>query len=268
MATPSYYVGTDTNNALPFPVDGAIEHFYIGRLGGELTASSLGFDAEAARALPSDQVYGYWNLGGPAHSARSAVQTAVAWGAAQAEAAVKAHHENPLVGGKTLFLDTEAGNGGWGSDVAINRQVMAGALYRLAQTPGMVPGVYVAPRFWTESFGTTEWIPGTAFVLYLAGTTCPNNAATAMAQWATLPAVGGMRPMIWQYHVSECVGAAQDWDVTPYNGFIGGIWHPTPIVVPISQIDLVRLRAQIRVVVGDLQQVVETLAAIANDPKR
>ncbi len=267
MRTPPYYVGTDTNNAMPFPTGGAAEHFYIGRLGGELTASSVGFDAEAARALPAAQVYGYWDLGGPSHPGRPANQTAGAWGAAQAAAAVEVLHETPSVGGKTLFLDTEAGNGGWATDIGLNRLVMAGALHQLDQAVGVVPGVYISPRFWSQSFGTTGWIPGIAFVLYVAGTSCPSDAARAMAGWETLPAIGGMRPMIWQFHVAECVGAAQDWDVTPYNGFIRGAWQPTPVMVPVSQADMVRLRAQISVVAADLQEVAKTLAAIEQDAK-
>lgn len=219
-----WWTGTDTNNALPFPAGGQPQHFYIGRLGGELAADSYGFDIAAAKQ--ATRTFPYWDLAGPDHPVCPAGMDAAAWGHAQAQAFVEAWRGQHLATGATLFLDTEPGNGGWGPDLAANRAVLAAALTALSAVAE--PGVYISRDFWAQAFGAS-WDPGVPFVLFLAGTPCPATVEDAIAAWDTLPGVGGMRPMIWQWRVPGCAGQTQDWDLTPYGGWLLGRWEPTPV---------------------------------------
>ena len=227
-----WYTGTDTNFAVPFPSGAGVQpqHFYIGRLGGELKADAMGFDIQAAKQ--ATRTFGYWDLGGPAHPARPANQSPTAWGHAQATAFLAAWRAQHQVDGATLFLDVEAGNGGWGgpglgpADQAENLAVLQGALTTLSAA--VEPGVYIGAGFWDQAFGASA-DPGIPFVLFLAGTPCPATVEGAIAAWDHLPTVGGMAPMIWQWRIPGCAGATQDWDLTPYGGWLHeGRWKPTP----------------------------------------
>lgn len=224
-----YWTGTDTNNGLPFPSNSTqTEHFYIGRLGGELRADTMGFDVAAAKK--ATMTFGYWDLAG-AQSIPSGM-TPTNWGQAQGRSAVTAAKAHQYVHGTTLFLDVEPGNGGWGPvyDLAANRQVLSAALAAIQQL-GYTPGVYVSPSLWLAFFGV-GYVPKTPFVLWLAGTDCPSTAESAMTIWDQQPSVGGQRPGLWQYSVSGggCPDSPnQDWNVTPYSGWLHGTWEPTPV---------------------------------------
>lgn len=226
-----WYTGTDTNLGVPFPTGAGVqtEHFYIGRLGGELTADSYGFDIQAAKA--ATRTFGYWDLGGPTHPARPTGQSPQAWGHAQAQAFLAAWRAQHQVDGTTLFLDVEVGNGGWVANPGPagqteNGAVLQGALTALSSVAE--PGIYIGSSFWTQAFGASA-DPGVPFVLFLAGTPCPATVEDAIAAWDHLPTVGGMAPMIWQWRIPGCAGATQDWDLTPYGGWLHeGRWRPTP----------------------------------------
>lgn len=225
--TSIFYTGTDTNNGLPFPAGSDTRHFYIGRLGGELSADTMGFDIQAAKQ--ATQTFGYWDLAG-AESAPANIVISQ-WGQQQGHGAVKAVEVCPYVHGRTVFLDVESGNGGWGTGInsVKNQQVLSAALAAIKQS-GYVPGVYISLDTWLTFFGP-NYLPKTPFVLWLAGTNCPASAAAAAAQFADQPSIGGMRPMIWQYSVSGggCpADTLQDLNVTIYQGWLQGRWEPTP----------------------------------------
>ena len=221
-----WWVGTDTNGALPFPA-GPVrrEHFYLGRLGGETRADSMGFDIQAAKV--ATQTFAYWDLAGPGVLATN---EAPVWGARQARAAIEAWGTHQYVQGKTLFLDVEVANGGWGTDQALNEGVLQGALQALANSVA-IPGCYVSPGAWAQLFGPA-WSPGTPFVLWLAGN-ANQSLPTAISEWESLPTIGAMRPMIWQYNTSgSLVSRSQDRNLTPYAGWLAGAWHPTADTAP------------------------------------
>ncbi len=249
-----WYTGTDTNVAIPFPSGSGVqtEHFYIGRLGGEVHADTNGFDIQAAKQ--ASRTFGYWDLAGPDSPSRTTSTTAQAWGHAQAQACVAAWRANSRVTGKTLFLDIESGNGGWGSDSSANRLVLEGAL--LAISAVAEPGIYITQTFWQQCFGS--WDPG-PFVLFLAGvhyagTDCP-TLEEAKGHWNALPAIGGMLPMIWQFQIPGCAGQTQDWDLTPYSGWLqAGRWLPTP--EPLSSTLVDQTLAKLNAAVADLQEAI------------
>ena len=221
-----FWTGTDTNAALPFPTGTGVapEHFYIGRIGGEVTASSYGFDIKAAKA--ANRVFGYWDLAGPSQ----VVTLGATWGEQQAKSFASSFHNfRPAqVRGTTLFLDVESGNGGWGNDSSANRSVLRAALAAL-KSLGFTPGVYIGLSAWVQFFSSAEWSPNIPFVLWLAGN-ANQTLAEAIAQWETLPTLGGMRPMLWQYNSSGSTASpTQDRNLTPYGGWLHGAWKPTPV---------------------------------------
>lgn len=230
-----WYFGTDTNNAWPMPDCGEAAHFYVGRLGGERNSGGGGFDEAAASSLPHpEHVYGYWDLAGPGSAPIGMTYTE--WGAGQAEA----FYETWLRGtvsarakGRTLFLDIEPENGGWRQegtmlDFGFNRDVLYGALRHLNQgVLDITPGIYISLSTWDLFFGRDYQSP-LPFVLWLGGTTCPGDCAEAVTEFPARAARGGCRTMIWQYQVPGCFGSYQDLNLTPYNGFMAGKWHPTP----------------------------------------
>lgn len=249
-----WYTGTDTNVAIPFPTRAGVqgEHFYIGRLGGEVQADAYGFDIQAAKQ--ATRTFGYWDLAGPGSPSRTPHTTPQAWGHAQGQAFIAAWRAKSRVTGQTLFLDIESGNGGWGSDVSANRLVLEGAL--LALTAVAEPGIYISESFWQQCFGS--WAPG-PFVLFLAGVNyagidCP-TLEEAMAHWNGLPAISGMVPMIWQFRLPGCSGQTQDWDLTPYGGWLqDGRWKPTPVTMPETLVE--QALATLNTAVKELQQAI------------
>lgn len=225
-----FYTGTDTNNGLPFPqgMTGTARdaHFYLGRLGGELQENLAAWDVKAAKAATKS--FAYWDLAG---TAGASLSRAMNWGDNQALAFLAAYHRyRPATLGTTLFFDVETGNGGWTpGHPLINQAVLAGALATIAKA-GYTPGIYCSRATWIAFFGV-HWVPATAFVLWLAGTSCPKTAQDAIAAWHTLSPLGGQAPSIWQYSVSGggCpTSPMQDWNVTPYGGWREGRWTPIP----------------------------------------
>jgi hypothetical protein len=135
-----------------------------------------------------------------------------------------------LLSTKVLFADIEPGkpgslvDDGWpdcaltleGCDAGTryqNRQVVDGFLRELADQ-GFTPGIYTSPGHWSAFFGT-DYVPtrrgrNMPFVLWLTGcaTTkglADRNAERIAASFPTVMdnALGGMRPVVWQYHIQK-----------------------------------------------------------------
>lgn len=229
-----WYHGTDTNQATPFPNCGDPAHFYVGRLGGEETAGGTGLDEAAVAALRPEHCFGYWDLAGP--DGAQPGQTYSDWGLAQAKAFYHAWSSGAFhtrVKGATLFLDIEPGNGGWLSggtttEQSFNRDVLYGALRFLNNRErGTTAGIYISTGDWDVYFGSTYRSP-LPFVFWLAGTTCPSDCVAAENTFPVHVHRGGLQVMIWQYRVPGCSGN-QDFNLTPFNGFLTGQWHPTRV---------------------------------------
>ncbi len=223
-----WFTGTDTDSALPFP-DGIgvlAEHFYLGRLGGETTANSYGFDIKAAKA--ATKTFGYWDLAGAQYP--GAHSDAATWGREQAHAATAAAEVAQFVTGQTIFLDIEPSNGGWTAAPTVdNVQVLEGALAAVVSA-GWTPGIYVSADIWAALFGV-DYRLKTPFVLWVAGN-ANQSLAEAIGFWDRLPTLGGQRPMIWQYNSSGSTASpTQDRNLTPYAGWLTGRWKPTPVRV-------------------------------------
>ena len=260
-----WWTGTDTNAALPFPAGSGVapEHFYIGRIGGETTASVYGFDIKAAKA--ATKTFAYWDLAGPGTIAEPAI-----WGSKQAESFFLAVTTQHYVQGRTLFLDVESGNGGWGTHIASNQATFAGALNALA-LQHIVPGVYISEYEWVQFFGSASWSPDVPFVLWLAGNADP-TLGLAIASWDRLPTLGGMQPMLWQYNSSGSTASPlQDRNLTPYGGWLDGAWKPTPvatvvkpapIVIPATKTPIEVAMAQLNTAATELQKGIELVQAL------
>jgi hypothetical protein len=223
-----WYFGTDTNHATPFPAAGAPEHFYLGRLGGETVPGGIGWDGAAAAAA---HVTGsYWDLAGPASGPANLSDSL--FGARQAAAFIAAHRQTRL-SLATLFGDVEPGNGGWilsqtPTALRRNRAVLQGFLRYVYRQRDLVPGLYVSVTVWDTLFGR-DYRPGVPFVWWLAGSICDPDPIRAPAAFPRVRR-GAMRAMIWQYWIPTPVcgdGPDQDRDVTPFDGFLRGAWHPT-----------------------------------------
>jgi hypothetical protein len=223
-----YYFGSDTNTELA--TCGTADHrFYIGKIGGEVTANDTSFNSTTASETGSAKlVYSYWDIAGPSSSLRGG-RSASAWGAAQASKFITTRNAKTVVGGTTLFGDLESRNGGW-SDAADkkddNHKLVNAFLAKLAISD--TPGLYVNKTDWDNYLGST-WTAGTSFVWWLAAPASPTitNCSKAESGWSNEIAGGaydrgGQKVMIWQYRFSP------DFDITPYNGYLDGTWNPTP----------------------------------------
>lgn len=229
-ATIKWYYGTDTNQATPLPDCGGSPHFYLGRLGGELSAGGGGLDGTALEALAPHHCFAYWDLAGP--DSKSRTDTFSNWGKNQAEAFFSRWAaKSSAIAGSTLFFDIEPGNGGWlaggtATEQAFNRDVLYGALRVLeSEEHGTRAGIYISCQDWDTYFGQAYASP-IPFVFWLAGTNCPTDCASAQNVFPVHTRRGGYQVMIWQYRVPGCEGN-QDLNITPYNGFLDGQWRPT-----------------------------------------
>ncbi len=227
----SWYYGSDTNNATPFPsCASAAPNFYIGKIGAGISQVTGYFDTTAANDAGYFQTFAYWDLEGPGSRGQYSPS---AWGNAQAKAFVNAWNSGDYagyLGGTTFFLDTESGNLGWaGQSQSQNQEVLAGALEYLSTASTILgqeayPGIYISQSDWDTLFGS-GFVPGNGFVLWLAGTNCP-SCSQAQSDFGSKPSVGGYKTMIWQYAASPGCGN-QDLDITPYEGYyLNHTWKP------------------------------------------
>lgn len=236
MANSGWYFGVDTNSSLEGVCDGtnASEHFYIGRLGGNTTPSTSGFNTATAETVGPYKTFGFWDLVGPEGDPSLDPAT---YGTDQANAFIKAWSNNNLVGGGTLFCDIEPGNGGlsnggFGSDTSANQALLEAFLSTVRGVDATIyPGIYTTADFFNTAFGST-YVPSTAFVLWLAAWNCVSDCTTIQDDFNAShlnQVVGGYKVIIWQYWGSQSCGGNQDLDVTPYDGFftnLGYSWHP------------------------------------------
>ena len=223
----NWYFGTDTNNAASFPCAGNGTHFYIGRIGGGVSANNAYFDNAAASAVGPTTTSTYWDLEGP--SVRPSGVSAYDWGINQAVAFHNAWKAKTNAKGSTLFGDIEPGNPGWSSTTqADRRDVLSGFLAQL-NAFGVTPGIYISTINWDNYFGSA-WTTLTPFVFWLADTDCPSGCSGAQNEFnssKTHITRGGYRVMIWQYATPGCTDQSQDLNITPYNGYLSGHWNPT-----------------------------------------
>jgi hypothetical protein len=116
--------------------------------------------------------------------------------------------------------------GGTATEQSFNRDVLYGALRFLSNVSrGTNAGIYISTENWDTFFGEGYRSP-IPFVFWLAGTNCPQDCMAAVNTFPVHISRGGFRVMVWQYRIPGCSGE-QDLNVTPYNGFLLGQWHPT-----------------------------------------
>jgi hypothetical protein len=227
-----WYYGSDTNSGKTTCAShGGSSPFYIGRLGGEVTAGGGGFNTATASAIGNyDLVSGYWDVAGPLSTACPPGTSPTDWGSLQAAAFIRAAELNPQVLGTTFFGDVEANNLGWSTQVN-NQETISGFLSYLGNS-GVTPGLYANHSDWDTYLGES-WHSSYPFVWWLADsyeaiTTC----ADASTQWESLIAPGGLdrggyKVMIWQYN--DHPPSASDLNITPYSGYLSGHWNATPV---------------------------------------
>ena len=200
------------------------QNFYIGRLGygGQPQGDAYYFNLNAARAAGHGRTFGYWGVVGP--DLRPASMTPDAWGRQQATNAWNAWNHGPnsaYVGGTTVFADVEPGFGGWSfGNYGQNQGVVSGFLAQLfAITPPRTwPGLYISSYYWSGLLGTA-YRPATDFVLWICGCdTCGrdicspcnyscntlNTVQNKLASTVVNTTLGGRKPVIWQYWISDC----------------------------------------------------------------
>lgn len=230
MANSGWYYGMDTNSATPFPCAGDGHNFYIGRLGGGVTAGGTGFDSATADAVGAEATFAYWDLVGPGNAPSGT--SPEEWGIQQAQAFQKTWDGNFSVSGTTLFADIEPGNGGWsGEPPSACQQVLNGFLETISDpSSGFYPGVYISVDNW-NAFFESSYVSPIPFVLWLAGTDCPSTCTDAADQFNANhlnQALGGYKVLVWQYYVPSCSGS-RDLDITPYDGYFTNSppsWRP------------------------------------------
>lgn len=224
----NWYSGIDSGSNPPFACPGSGGHYYIGRIGGELTTDYSDFNYTTAAAVENAEwVSAYWDVAGPNSPLRPTGSTPSQWGKLQAEAFITAWSDITQVDGTTLFGDIEPGNKGWATTTQPdNRAVITAFLAEIATS--LTPGVYVTADNWGDWF-TAGWTCPVPFVLWLANSFAAiTSCSDAESEWSTnTPPLGGFQTMIWQYNTHP--PSAQDLDITPYSGFLNGHWNPTPV---------------------------------------
>ncbi|MBA2284206.1 MAG: hypothetical protein H0W02_01850 [Ktedonobacteraceae bacterium] len=214
--------GTDSNSQT---CCGMPQNFYVGRMGygGEPGGDGYFFNTSAARAAGGANTFGYWGVVGP--DSRGSYSP-YDWGRKQADNAWNAWYNSPnhaFIWGYTVFGDVESGFGGWSNgNYGPNQAVLNGfctELYNITPAnPVVWPGIYISPYTWGQFFGT-GFRTNTAFVLWLAGCdTCGSdicnpcnsscNTLTTVQNRLSSTVVniglGGMKPVLWQYWISDC----------------------------------------------------------------
>lgn len=212
--------GTDSNTQT---CCGVPQNFYVGRMGygAQPQGDAYFFNLNAARGAGHDRTFGYWGVVGPNSRGRYAPTD---WGKKQADNAWNAwnHGPNaPFIGGQTIFGDVEPGFGGWSNgSLNNNRAVLNGFLAELFKItpPNTYPGLYTTPLHWSNLFGQT-FRPSTNFVLWVSGNdtcggdlcspcnfSCNTQQKVAQRLHSSIAQlkVGGHRPVLWQYWISNC----------------------------------------------------------------
>ncbi len=237
MTWPNFYFGMDSGSGGEFPCAGDGDNSYIGKVGAGITPHlGVGWNAESARLAGPTRTFAYRDVEGP--GTIPAGQTAKDWGEQQASAfctEVLYDAASKFVGGRTFFGDIEIGNLGWGHGTQQQGQdIVYGFLLEMVAL-SQISGLYANLTDWDNLLGT-NWTPSIPFVWWLADgypgiTTCAvagaefNSLMTGSA--GATRARGNMKVMLWQYNLTP--SSSRDLNVTPYNGYLSGAWHPTPI---------------------------------------
>lgn len=172
--------GPSFHPTLPTVLHSSAAHpnFYIGEIGGGLTADSTYFDSAAAAAVGPEYTFTVWALEGYNSQFRPSGDSAEQWGAAQANAYINAWLNKQDAFGTTLFGDIESGNYGWsGTTESQNQSVLKGFLNTIHTTTqgSFVAGVYLSQDTWNTFFGSSYSSP-VLIVVWAAGSPyCPGT---------------------------------------------------------------------------------------------
>lgn len=211
------------------------QNFYVGRMGygAEPIGDAYYFNRNAATIAGYQHTYGYWGVVGP--DARPAGMSPYAWGQHQADNAWYARSHGPnadLIGGLTVFADVEPGFGGWTfGNYSNNQNVVDGFLTELFNItpPNTWPGLYISPFYWTNLVNQS-FRPAADFILWATGChTCGSDICSPcnfscntqvtvqnmLASTVVNITLGGRKPVLWQYWVSDC--GCGDYNVATQN---------------------------------------------------
>jgi len=204
---PQYY-GCDLGvNFFPGPS----ADFYIGQLGYGGGASNQYFNGDAAVRATPNNAYASWFVTGPdlASPRATTPDAAYAWGQTQANLAASARLNAPQpVLRVTLFGDFEGfrGQNGWSSNTALNQAVWTG-FYNGIRAQVLSPGLYSTALQWNDIMNAGQGFgipPGTAVwsadLSEAGGGTGPVPCDGYPTTWPSLPLIGGVAPVIWQYN--------------------------------------------------------------------
>lgn len=217
----------------PFGLGG---HFggYIGEIGGWWTILGGGTNAwnglSAAFAEDNHRLgdgigtTGYWMLGGPA---KNPSVNAYDWGFEQGTRAVT-EWRNSGSDLRLIWMDVESGQGWLSSASAHTNRIDFNGFFDAVQGAGFMVGVYSAPIFWGETFGTgsDSLIPHTYEWTYAfeygissksTGTTgpygwCRRGSTTTCAQFFGGQSTSSPCALMWQW-TSTSQGIASPGDV-------------------------------------------------------
>ena len=215
----AWYYGSDTGTGSGTPCGAS---YYIGRKGAGTDApgADLDWTLPSGSTLPAAS---YWNLIGP-----SGHSNPTQWGKDQANAYTDAWNSYASSGtyvpsGDALFtLFGSIDNPGY-TDPTDNAAMVDGYIEQIYSNFGSYKtyGLYGNPsEFASLGSGWGSLVPLVIWVAYYGrGFSCPAVQGQFCDELAA--SYGGYAPMIWQYNGSP------DYNVTPYNGFESGMWHPT-----------------------------------------
>ncbi len=199
------YYGCDSgSNHFPCAAD-----FYIGRVGYGVTRDYTYFNASAANRVGAANTYAYWFVEGPDAAGATNNDAAYNWGQRQADAAHDARLAAPApISRVTVFGDFEGfrGQNGWSTNVALNQKVWQGFFNQMAHNV-LSAGVYSTATQWNDIMnagagfgippGTSIW---SADDTDSSGSNGPVPCDGCPSSFPSLPLIGGITPVIWQYN--------------------------------------------------------------------
>lgn len=245
--TPGFFGVDSFTSPARATVAGMPLQFYIGELGA--TQYGIGaFDKNTAAQVTPALTHGYWGVCGPnaMPTGASGVSDPGVWGQQQALLAIQAWNSNPVVGGRTLFADIEAGFGGWGAPAtqADHVALLNGFLQTIALA-GFIPGVYLNrserdlyfPTDYVAPVPFVYWFAGGKFAGTMAGPCQPGDTLQpTYSAWNTAvqsETFGGMQAVLWQYWLSG-MGCGGDYNYSPQSGYSAFTSLPVPPATPIA----------------------------------
>lgn len=201
------YYGQDGNDVTTGCVYPCGNTFYIGGIGGGVTEGGEPYSSSLASA--ASYIYTYWVVLGPLANPSL---TPFQWGQQQAATANSTFLSWPQRNRNTLFADVEVTND-WSSTVSDNQEVIKGWF---SQAVSFTYGVYTTQSQWQTITGGMNLSQfGSVYVWSAddAGSTppcgSPPNCPTA---FPSLPDIGGISPVFWQYVSATPTSNISDYD--------------------------------------------------------